>query len=244
MANKNSGITPPENGISRRGRCKLVISNRSGSILNLVIHGTEVSVVRAMTIRRRKRLYLQKGTYVVELWLTEGRITINPIKHVDPVGTVAVPIILATISGFIIGWAKPVPVEPRYFKSPLLDMALVAVAGPASNFLMACFWALFIKLVATMMEPSQTMFFLADMGEKGIYINVILMVLNLLPILPLDGGRVVTGVLPAPVAFQFMRLERFGMVIILLLLVSGILGKILWPLVMHFVKIIGTIFGI
>lgn len=80
MANNNNGITPPAKEITRRGRCKLLISNRSGSILNLVIHGTETSVVRAMTIRRRKRLYLQKGTYVVELWLSEGRITINPVN--------------------------------------------------------------------------------------------------------------------------------------------------------------------
>lgn len=173
-----------------------------------------------------------------------GRITINPIKHVDPMGTVVVPIFLATLSGFVLGWAKPVPVEPRYFKSPHLDMALVAVAGPVSNFFMACFWAMFIVMVNGALEPSTTLSFLADMGQKGIYINIILMVLNLLPIPPLDGGRVVAGILPPSLAMPFMRLERFGMVIILLLLVSGILGKIMWPIVLHFVKIIGAIFGL
>jgi Zn-dependent protease len=148
------------------------------------------------------------------------------------------------LSGFVLGWAKPVPVEPRYFKSPLLDMALVAVAGPVSNFFMACFWAFFIVMVDVALAPSTTLSFLADVGEKGIYINIILMVLNLLPIPPLDGGRVVAGILPPSLAMPFMQLERFGMIIILLLLVSGILGKIMWPIVLHFVKIIGVIFGI
>lgn len=175
---------------------------------------------------------------------SRGRITVNPIKHIDPVGTVVVPIFLATLSGFVMGWAKPVPVEPRYFKSPLLDMALVAVAGPVSNFFMACFWAFFIVMVDVALAPSTTLSFLADVGEKGIYINIILMVLNLLPIPPLDGGRVVAGILPPSLAMPFMQLERFGMIIILLLLVSGILGKIMWPIVLHFVKIIGVIFGI
>ena len=173
-----------------------------------------------------------------------GRISVNPIKHVDPMGTVVVPIFLATLSGFVMGWAKPVPVEPRYFKSPMLDMALVAVAGPVSNFFMACFWALFIVTSEQFLNPSSTLSFLADMGEKGIYINIILMVLNLLPIPPLDGGRVLAGLLPPSLAMPFMRLERFGMVIILLLLVSGILGKIMWPIVLHFVRLIGSIFGI
>ena len=173
-----------------------------------------------------------------------GRITVNPIKHIDPVGTVVVPIFLATLSGFVMGWAKPVPVEPRYFKSPLLDMALVAIAGPVSNFFMACFWAFFIVVVDAVLTPSNTLSFLADVGEKGIYINIILMVLNLLPIPPLDGGRVVAGILPPSLAMPFMQLERFGMIIILLLLVSGILGKIMWPIVLHFVKIIGVIFGL
>jgi Zn-dependent protease len=173
-----------------------------------------------------------------------GRITINPIKHIDPVGTVVVPLFLAMISPFVMGWAKPVPVDPRYFKSPLLDMALVAVAGPVSNFFMACFWAIFIQLALLSLEQSPLLAFLAEMGQNGIIINIVLMVLNLLPIPPLDGGRVVAGILPPNIAIPFMQLERFGMIIILLLLVSGILGKILWPVVMHFVKIIGAIFGL
>ena len=173
-----------------------------------------------------------------------GRITINPIKHIDPMGTIVVPLLLAMISPFVMGWAKPVPVEPRYFKSPLVDMALVAVAGPVSNFFMACIWAMFIKLVYLSLDQSQTLVFLTEMGKNGIIINIVLMVLNLLPIPPLDGGRVVAGVLPPRIALPFMQLERFGMIIILLLLVSGILGKIMWPIVMHFVNIVGAIFGL
>lgn len=173
-----------------------------------------------------------------------GRITINPIKHIDPMGTVVVPMLLAMVSPFIIGWAKPVPVEPRYFKAPLLDMGLVALAGPVSNFIMACLWALFIVLVGSLLDYSKTLSFLTTMGKNGIIINVVLMVLNLLPIPPLDGGRVVAGVLPKPLLGPFMQLERFGMLIILLLLVSGLLGKIMWPIVEHFVGIITTLFGL
>ena len=173
-----------------------------------------------------------------------GRITINPIKHIDPVGTVIVPLFLAMVSPFLLGWAKPVPIEPRYFKSPLLDMALVAVAGPVSNFFMACFWAMFIVLVGWMLDHSSLLTFLLTMGKNGIVINVVLMVLNLLPIPPLDGGRVVAGILPQSLVLPYMKLERYGMFIILLLLVSGILGKIMWPIVLHFIKIIGMIFGL
>ena len=173
-----------------------------------------------------------------------GRITLNPIKHIDPIGTVVVPLFLAIVSPFVLGWAKPVPIQPRYFKSPLLDMALVAAAGPLSNFVMACLWALFIVLASSILDNSTLLVFLATMAGNGIIINIVLMVLNLLPIPPLDGGRVVAGLLPRSLVAPFMQLERFGMIIILLLLVSGLLGKILWPIVLQFVQIIERIFGL
>ena len=171
-----------------------------------------------------------------------GRITMNPIKHIDPVGTIAVPLVLVMLSGFIIGWAKPVPVDMRHFKQPLLDMALVALAGPASNFLMACGWALMITLSTTVLAETSIAIYLLQMGKAGMTINLILMVLNLIPIPPLDGGRVVAGVLPKQIAWSYMRIEPYGMWIILALLVSGVLGKILWPIVLRFEAIISAIF--
>ena len=171
-----------------------------------------------------------------------GRITVNPIKHIDPVGTIAVPLFLVMLSGFIIGWAKPVPVDPRHFKQPLLDMALVALAGPVSNFIMACGWALLITLSTGALADTSLAPHMYNMAKAGMTINIILMVLNLIPIPPLDGGRVVAGVMPTQMALSFMRIEPFGMWIILALLVSGVLGKILWPVVLRFDAIISAIF--
>ncbi|UCB54770.1 MAG: site-2 protease family protein [Thiotrichales bacterium] len=172
-----------------------------------------------------------------------GRITANPIKHIDLVGTVIIPLVLAlSRSGFIFGWAKPVPVDPRHFKQPLLDMALVALAGPVSNFVMACGWALVITLGKTALADSSMAIHLIQMGKAGMLINIVLMVLNLVPIPPLDGGRVIAGVLPKDVALAYMRIEPFGMWIIIALLFSGLLGKILWPVVLRFDAIISAIF--
>lgn len=172
-----------------------------------------------------------------------GRISLNPIKHIDPLGTVLLPLVLVMLSGFVIGWAKPVPVDMRYFKQPLLDMALVALAGPASNFIMACGWALFGTLGQAMFTPGNELaIYIYKVGEAGITINLILMVLNLLPIPPLDGGRVVAGVMPPQIAVPFMKIEPYGLFVVIFLLVTGILGKILWPMVLFFKALIKMVF--
>lgn len=159
-----------------------------------------------------------------------GRLTLNPIKHIDPIGTILVPGVLLLLGGFIFGWAKPVPVTWENLRHPRRDMALVAAAGPGVNLLMAILWAGAMK-GALMLPPDLSWFAtpMAYMGLAGISINVILMVLNLLPVPPLDGGRVAAGLLPGPWAYQLGRLEPYGFFILLALLVTGLLGQLLGP---------------
>jgi Zn-dependent protease len=159
-----------------------------------------------------------------------GRLTLNPIKHIDPIGTVVVPLVLLMLGGFIFGWAKPVPVTWENLKNPKRDMALVAAAGPMSNLAMAIIWALLMKLgFALGHSMSWLSTPLIYMGQAGILINSILMLLNLLPIPPLDGGRVLAGILPGPWAWQLSRIEPYGLMIMVLLLATGMLGRILGP---------------
>lgn len=161
-----------------------------------------------------------------------GRLTLNPLKHIDPVGTVLVPLLMLMFSPFIFGWAKPVPVTWGNLKHPKRDMALVAVAGPLSNLLMALFWVVVLRIgigINTEVPWLGTYLFYA--GQAGILINLVLMVLNLLPLPPLDGGRVLSGLLPGRWSWQLDRLEPYGILIVLLLLVSGVLGGILGPVI-------------
>ena len=155
-----------------------------------------------------------------------GRLTLNPIKHIDLVGTIIVPAFLYFTSGFIFGWAKPVPVNFNALRSPRRDMLWVAVAGPASNFIMALLWlgAVFIAIDT----GSQ---FLADMAQVGIQINLLLAVLNLLPIPPLDGGRVMSSLLPPKLSYQYDQLEPYGLFILLGLLFLGIFQTLILPTV-------------
>jgi len=161
----------------------------------------------------------------------EGRVTLNPIKHIDLIGTVILPLLMVVISGFVFGWAKPVPVNFRQLRQPRRDMALVALAGPGANLLMAIFWVIVAKLGFFLTAEFEPAIFLVYMGSAGILINLILMILNLLPILPLDGGRVLHSALPRELAISFGRLEPFGLIILVILLVTGILEKILHPLI-------------
>ena len=153
-----------------------------------------------------------------------GRVTLNPLKHIDPVGTLLVPGLMLMMGGMLFGWAKPVPVTWQNLRNRKRDMALVALAGPAANLLMAIFWAFLMRL-SIMLDSVFPLISkpLLYMGGAGISINLILMVLNLLPIPPLDGSRIVSGLLPDKLAWRYNLLEKYGMVILLLLLVSGVL---------------------
>ncbi|VAW61877.1 FIG004556: membrane metalloprotease [hydrothermal vent metagenome] len=173
-----------------------------------------------------------------------GRLTANPIKHIDPVGTILVPLVLVITVGMPFGWAKPVPVDPRRFKNPLKDMALVALAGPVANLIMAVLWVILLWIMLALLPNSVFSGWFKAMAVFGVQINVVLMVLNLLPVPPLDGGRILTGVLPTHLAMLLIRFERAGMVLIILLLVTGILGTILQPMVSTFQRMLYSFFGI
>jgi Zn-dependent protease len=161
-----------------------------------------------------------------------GRVTLNPLKHIDPIGTLLVPLATFFLTGFLFGWAKPVPVDARNLGKPRRDMALVALAGPGSNLVMALLWGLAIKAALALWHLSPWVAQpLAYMGAAGVLINVLLMVINLVPLLPLDGGRVLTALLPPRLALPFARLEPYGLLVLVVLLVTGVLGVLLNPLI-------------
>lgn len=159
-----------------------------------------------------------------------GRLTVNPIKHIDPIGTVIVPVLLLVLhTGFLFGWAKPVPISPRNFKSPRKDMAIVALAGPVSNLGMGIIWAAITRGAVLLWSSFPWMEPLIYMGLAGVLINVALLVFNLIPLPPLDGGRVLTGLLPRDAANVIDRIEPFGFLIIVLLMITGVFNVILVP---------------
>ena len=173
-----------------------------------------------------------------------GRLTLNPVKHVDPLGTIAVPLIMIALTPFAFGWAKPVPVDWRNLRQPRRDMALVAAAGPGANVIMLAFWTLLLSaLVTTGNEISYVSVILVEMAKVGIIINIILIALNLLPLPPLDGSRIVTSFLSPAAAYKYNLLERWGLPILVVLLFTGVLGKILHPLIGFMLSIVNTLLG-
>ena len=174
-----------------------------------------------------------------------GRLTLNPLKHIDSIGTVILPAAMLIFTGFMFGWAKPVPITWENLKRPKRDVGLVAVAGPTANLIMALFWALMIK-IALLLPPAATSIALpmVYMGFAGIFINGILMILNLIPLPPLDGGRIMSSLLPGPWSYRYSRLEPFGFPILVLLLFTGVLGTIMLPPLIVYLKFITFIFGI
>ena len=169
-----------------------------------------------------------------------GRITLNPIKHIDLIGTILLPAMTLMAGGVLFGWAKPVPVNFANLRNPKKDMLWVAAAGPASNFVMAIFWAIMLNFSSGMPESAAQ--FLSHMSWVGISINLVLMVLNLLPLPPLDGGRIAVSLLPMNLAVKLSQVEKYGFVILIALLFTGILGKIISPIINFFAQIILSVF--
>ncbi|MBN2887172.1 MAG: site-2 protease family protein [Chromatiaceae bacterium] len=168
-----------------------------------------------------------------------GRVSFNPLRHVDPVGTLLVPALTYVFGGLLFGWARPVPVNWRNLGHPRRDMALVALAGPGVNLLMALGWGLLLESAPLWAGAGGGLGgLLLGMAAAGVLINVFLMALNLVPLLPLDGGRVLHALLPLPLARAFARLEPFGLVLLLALLLSGLLGGVLLPLVRALVALL------
>jgi len=176
-----------------------------------------------------------------------GRVSLNPLRHIDPVGTVLVPLLILVTSSFLgaggvlFGWAKPVPVDFSGLRHPKHDMLWVAAAGPFANLVMALLWALALKFALIAPHNAFTLP-LSLMAEAGITVNMVLMLLNLLPILPLDGGRIAVSLLPNRLAYGFSRLEPYGFPILLALLFTNLLGAILNPMVRVSIQVIETLF--
>jgi Zn-dependent protease len=188
-------------------------------------------VVFAITLHEAAHGYVARYFGDNTAWQL-GRVSLNPLRHIDPIGTIVVPVVILLLSkiggsgGMLFGWAKPVPVNFGNLRRPKQDMLWVAAAGPAANLLMALGWAFLLKIAMLMPETAYTLP-LMKMADAGIDINVVLMALNLLPLPPLDGGRIVVSLLPQRAAWRFSQLERWGFPILLALLFTGILGKVL-----------------
>ena len=205
-----------------------------------------IPVLLAITLHEAAHGYVARHFGDPTAYLA-GRISLNPLRHVDPIGTILVPgaILVASNmiggSAMLFGWAKPVPVDFARLRNPKRDMLWVAAAGPATNLAMALGWATLLT-ATTNMEAGLAQSFISGNAHAGIQVNAVLMLLNLLPIPPLDGGRIAVSLLPHRLAWQFSRLEPYGLAILLLLLFTDILGKILGPLLGIFFRLLDSIF--
>ena len=206
-----------------------------------------VPVVFAITLHEAAHGYVAKLFGDQTAWML-GRVTANPLKHIDPVGTILVPAVLlltAKLFGgpvFVFGWAKPVPVNFGNLRNPKRDMFWVAGAGPVANFAMAIAWGLLLK--ATSPDGPFASNGLLEMAGAGIQINLMLMALNLLPILPLDGGRIAVSLLPHSLAAGYARLEPYGFMIVVLLLATGVLGSLMRPILQVAEYILTALLGL
>lgn len=173
----------------------------------------------------------------------QGRVTLNPLKHIDYIGTILVPMLMLAFSGFIFGWAKPVPVNYNNLKNPRRDSALVAGAGPMANLVMAMFWVILLRF-GLMLSQSDLGVWLIYTAQAGLVINLILMILNFLPLPPLDGSVIAASFLKGKALYNYQRMGAFGFIILFVLLVTGVLQAILVPPFQFMVWLLLTLVGI
>ncbi len=188
-------------------------------------------VLFAITLHEAAHAYAAKYFGDTTAFLA-GRMSLNPIKHIDPLGTIAIPIVLyiVTNGSFIFGYAKPVPVDFGSLRNPKKQMAWVALAGPASNFAMALGWLIVSVLLTALAGDGSLSTFLWKMAQAGVLVNILMFAFNLLPIPPLDGGRIVTSILPHRYAYKFSRIEPYGFFIVLALLLLKVLPVLVVPM--------------
>lgn len=210
-------------------------------IQNITVYA--LPVVFAITVHEAAHGYAARHFGDMTAYV-QGRISLNPLRHIDPIGTILVPLLLywSTQGHFLFGWAKPVPVNFSRLRNPKKDMLWVAAAGPGSNLAMAIFWVFVLKF-STGLPASMTLP-LSLMGQAGVMVNVVLMVLNLLPLPPLDGGRIAVSLLPHRLAYHFAAVERYGFAILLVLMFSGILGRILGPVIEAVIGLLSLLFNL
>lgn len=201
-----------------------------------------IPVLFAITLHEAAHGYVARHFGDMTAW-QQGRISLNPIRHIDPVGTILLPLLTLWMGGILFGWAKPVPVNFANLRNPKKDMLWVALAGPASNLFMAFCWALFAKFALAFPDNYYSAPLL-QMAKIGININVVLMVLNLLPLPPLDGGRIAISMLPHRQAYQLAKIEPYGMFILIFLAVTPLLWWMLSPFLSIVYYVIQLVFGL
>lgn len=199
-------------------------------------------VIFAITLHEAAHGYVAKHFGDLTAY-SQGRVSLNPLRHIDPLGTIILPLVTLWLGGILFGWAKPVPVNFSALRRPKQDMLWVALAGPGANLFMALLWGFVIKLGLAFPESSLARP-MTLMGEAGIMINVILMVLNLLPLPPLDGGRVAVSLLPPRYAYGFSKIEPYGFMILLFLLITGVLWAVIGPFIVLTIQLIAWILGL
>ena len=203
-----------------------------------------IPVIFAITLHEAAHGYVARHFGDNTAWML-GRVSLNPIRHIDPLGTIVLPLVTVMLSGFMFGWAKPVPVNFNNLRDPKRDSLWVAAAGPASNLVQSLLWATIALVLSHVVQPTGLVgAFWQSIAEAGIQVNVVFAILNLFPLLPLDGGRIVTSLLPNRLAYAYSRTEPFGMLILIVLIVTGVLNYVLGPLMVGTLNLIYTAFGL